>query len=81
MEKDGTMTTRNYERYSWPGGYERFAVMDDSGLVCIPCCNDPSNPIHEIGDGFPDGWEIHGFGDMSVEDEPVYCDHCGRRIE
>lgn len=73
---------RNYDRYAFPGGYEIFAVMTDGGILCIPCCNDESNPVHEDfnSTGEKDGWGIAAFDNMSNSEESVTCDHCNRVI-
>ena len=67
---------RVYDKYIWPGGYELFAIMDDGGILCVDCCNDESNPIHDeqdldnIADAAimyherADGWGILAFDHM-----------------
>lgn len=79
MSDVNTPEPRNYERYAWPGGYERFAVMTDGGILCIPCCNNPENPIH-FGDDMEDGWRVAAFDSMANSDETHNCDHCSREI-
>ena len=67
------------ERYAWPGGYELFAIADDSGVLCNDCCRTEyaliarSNPR--------DGWRIIAIDSTAdCDTDDVICDHCGRTI-
>lgn len=68
-----------YHRYSWPGGYENFAILDDGEPFCIPCLNDPTNPTHRRGEN--DGWKVVAFGCTANEDCGITCVHCNRVIQ
>lgn len=61
--------------FSWPGGYERWAVTDDGGLLCRTCCEEELPTIIESYPG--DGWHIVGTMAACDTDEALTCDHCG----
>jgi len=64
--------------FAWPGGYERFAVTDDGGVLCFKCCEAESDCIDSAIPG--DGWFIEGEGNTAESDGPIHCDHCNREI-
>lgn len=49
------------EPYAWPGGYEKFAVMNDGGLLCAECCKAHFRLIVEDTKGnYRTGWDAAG---------------------
>lgn len=68
--------------YAWPGGYAIAYLMDDGEFLCADCANDPTNPVHEGGDG--DGWRIEGYETADWHDEGEgdwTCAHCNAVID
>jgi hypothetical protein len=66
------------EPYSWPGGYEKFAIMDDGGCLCHECVN---SELRSIARSFPeDGWRVVDADLAENCNDPLYCDNCGRAI-
>ena len=42
--------------YVWPGGYDKFLVMQDGGCLCKDCAHSQEENIKEaIVDGWPGG--------------------------
>ena len=64
--------------FVWPGGYERFAVVDDGEILCWKCVRDNPDEVHT--DGEPDGWKVIALDHMANTDEQPQCAHCYRRI-
>lgn len=63
--------------YAWPGGYPKFALCNDGGILCAHCCKENAKLI--IG-ATRQEWAIVAI-DINWEDESLYCDHCGKSIE
>lgn len=68
------------EPYAWPGGYPRFLVMGDGGVICPSCVRKEFRCIAQsaIG-GHRDGWNPTA-ADINWEDSDLYCDHCYGQI-
>lgn len=66
------------EPFVWPGGYERFAITDDGGVLCCKCCESEAELIDNAYKG--DGWNVVGEGNMGQEDDDVYCCNCNEYI-
>jgi hypothetical protein len=68
--------------YAWPGGYPRYAVLEDGAALCVKCCTDEYKLIlgHTRTPSTRSGWEYAG-ADINWEDPELHCDHCGNRIE
>ena len=64
--------------FAWPGGYPRFAVTDDGGVLCPACCASEYDLIARAAPG--NGWHVTGHG-INWEDPALHCDHCNQRIE
>lgn len=64
--------------YSWPGGYEMFAITDDGGTLCYCCCRTEFGLIARAIQG--DGWNVVAFESTSNLDEPEMCSHCSKVI-
>ncbi len=79
----GTTEFKNFVRepYAWPGGYPKYALMNDGGCLCHKCAKDNAKlVIRSTRDGERDGWNCAGV-DINWEDNALYCDHCGELIE
>ena len=70
----GMITDMDY--YAWPGGYPMFYITGDGGVLCPKCVNENL----ELLDEFDPQWYVIGY-DVNYEDEHLYCDHCGEKIE
>ena len=66
--------------YAWPGGYPRFAITRDYGCLCKKCVKDELPLIKAAGDDADAQWEVIAV-EINWEDNSLYCDHCGDRIE
>lgn len=76
------ITKVEFPKYAWPGSYELFFIMDDSGTLCVDCANDSTNPVHfNDEDDNDDGWKIIGVDHIGNTDEFVQCDHCNKIIQ
>lgn len=64
--------------YAWPGGYPRFAVLDDGEVLCKDCAKSERESIGTTTGH--DGWCIIGVG-INWEDPNLYCAHCNANIE
>ncbi len=68
--------------FVWPGGYARFAITTDGGVLCYECLRDEyQNILHSTKYRYNDGWEVSG---QITQEEMIYnfyCDHCNRRVE
>ena len=64
--------------YAWPGGYPRFAVTHDGGVLCHECCKSERSSIGTTTGS--DGWGVVAL-EANWEDPELFCDHCGARIE
>ena len=64
--------------FAWPGGYPRFAVMDDGGALCSCCCADNRREIATTSG--QDGWAVVAL-EINWESPSLLCDGCSRPIE
>ena len=76
-----------HEKYAWPGGYARFAVMGDGEILCVDCVNDPNNPVHNATTDLLDSmfapaneWIIVGWSHTGETDEVGNCANCNKEI-
>jgi hypothetical protein len=65
-------------KYSWPGGYELFAVTDDGACLCADCCRSEYARIARSEPG--DGWRVVAYDCEEAIEDLLLCDHCGRVI-
>lgn len=67
--------------YAWPGGYPRFLVTTDGGVLCPACCKKEFRQIACAAiTRANDGWEPAAH-DINWENPDLYCDHCNAHIE
>jgi hypothetical protein len=67
--------------FAWPGGYEKFAVADDGGVLCWKCCTSEfKNMLHSTLGEYRDGWHVEHVGCAVEIDGPITCDHCSNEI-
>lgn len=67
--------------YAWPGGYPRFFITHDGAALSFNAAKSEQQLIVEsIKDQLNDGWTVIGC-DINWEDESLYCDHTGEKIE
>jgi hypothetical protein len=69
------------EKFAWPGGYEMYLVMSDSGVVCMACARKEWRSIaYSMHYNLSDGWRAESIGVTCNDEDIVTCDHCGRTI-
>ncbi len=69
------------DKYSWPGGYPLYIVMDDGEALDIEAARaEWRNIVWATLRGERDGWRAAGAA-INWEDGELYCAHSGRRIE
>lgn len=69
------------DRYTFPGGYELIALMDDGGIVCSQCVrNNYKDILHSTKQKSAEGWQVVGILNSSELDEDAYCDHCNKNF-
>jgi hypothetical protein len=79
MQPNETRLSIAQNPYAWPGGYERFGITDDGGVLCYRCCRDEADCID---DAYPnDGWNIVAESHCAETDSRVQCDHCEHLVQ
>lgn len=68
----------SHSPYEWPGGYPRFAVMDDGAPLCKRCAAAERTSIGTTTGN--DGWCITALA-VNWEDPHLFCSHCSAQIE
>ena len=63
--------------FAWPGGYPKFAILEDGEALCYKCCESEAETIDKASPG--DGWNIIALN-INWESE-IFCCHCGNQIE
>ncbi len=68
-------------RYAWPGGYPRFFVTADGGVLSFGAARECRREILSALDrrDSSSGWAVDGV-DVNYEDRELTCDHTGERI-
>jgi len=82
------MMTVNYFRelidrgpYAWPGGYPLYFITVDGAALSFEAAEENMGDIeYSIRECIDDGWRVSGV-DINWEDDSLYCDHTGKRIE
>lgn len=59
-----------YPAYAWPGGYPIYYVDAGNNVLCPDCANREDEYADPVTDS-----------DVNYEDEGLYCDDCGAKIE
>ena len=69
-------------RYAWPGGYPRFFVTADGGVLSFAAARECRREILSAlaRRDSRSGWAVDGV-DINWEDHDLTCDHTGERIE
>lgn len=66
--------------YTFPGGYPKFLVMNDSECLCHQCAKENYKLIvRSTGFNYFDGWQAYGV-EINWESE-TNCAHCCNLIE
>lgn len=69
------------EPYAWPGGYPKFALMNDGECLCASCIKDNFALIaRSTRDNSRDGWTVVGV-EINWEDTEMACANCSKPIE
>ena len=72
-----TFSHLEWESYAWPGGYEIYYIVADSGVLCHNCANE--NLMRTID---PDDDQFYIVdSDINYESTDVHCEHCYRQIQ
>lgn len=67
--------------YAWPGGYNQVLITADGGALCADCVKAEWRLIcAESFDNSSCGFRVSGV-DVNWENDSLFCDHCGARIE
>lgn len=69
-------------QYAWPGGYPQFFVACDGAALSFKAVKKEWRNIvsAHIRHDRRDGWALCGY-DVNWEDDSLYCDHTGEKIE
>jgi len=69
------------EPYAWPGGYERFLIMDDGDAICHRCAKEGFKlMLQSTLFNYNDGWGVAGQDAECNSDGPINCGHCSASI-
>jgi hypothetical protein len=67
--------------YAWPGGYPLYFITNDGAALSFDSARTEFSLIaRSIEDNNNDGWRIVAC-DINYEDDSLYCDHTGDKIE
>jgi len=67
--------------YAWPGGYPCYFVTSDGAALSFKAARqERRNILEAIANKSNDGWRVVGV-DINWEDDSLYCDHTGEKIE
>lgn len=66
--------------YAWPGGYPRYAVMEDGEALCAECCKRNASLIIQASEYEDKQWSLAGI-DINWEDTSLVCSNCNEIIE
>lgn len=73
---DSDLRELQTNKFTFPGGYPLYPIMDDGEMLCRTCFEEPE--VH-IG-GEADGWRVETL-EILWENDPEYgpaqCAHCG----
>lgn len=78
--KDLKTALRNGQ-WAWPGGYPLYFITSDGAALSFEAVRENFRLcLIETKYGNCGGWQIVGC-DVNWEDDSLYCDHTGKRIE
>lgn len=68
--------------YAWPGGYPCFFITSDGAALSFEAALAMADEIREAirNDERSSGWRVEAMA-INWEDDSLFCDHTGRRIE
>jgi hypothetical protein len=67
--------------YEWPGGYDKFAIMNDGGTLCAACIKKEYKQImHDTKNEWRTGWDVAAIDATCNHDDAMTCDNCGKEI-
>jgi len=67
--------------YAWPGGYPLFFITSDGAAISFDGAKqNRRNILESINSHCNDGWRVVAV-DINYEDDCLYCDITGNRIE
>lgn len=67
--------------YVWPGGYPLYFIAADGGVLSWQAAIDEQALIRDaIIGGHEPQWQVVAL-DINYEDNNLYCDHTGNKIE
>ena len=68
-------------KYAWPGGYPVFFITSDGAALSFDAVKEEFKLILDsVKHNNNDGWRVIG-SDINWEDNTLYCDHTGNKIE
>lgn len=93
--RDLRLENGEYPSYAWPGGYPMFYLDHCDNVLCPACVNRQQNEyvldilsdlciwaIDPSDDStYFDVRDLPVAADVNYEDDNLYCDDCGKRIE
>lgn len=67
--------------YSWPGGYPLYFITADDGVLSWQAAIEEQALIRDaIIGGYDPQWQAVAI-EINYEDDGLYCDHSGNKIE
>ena len=70
-----------YGQYAWPGGYPLYFLTSDGAALSFDAVrSELAQVLQSIQNRSNDGWRVVGC-EINYEDNELYCDHSGERIE
>ena len=67
--------------YAWPGGYPIYFITSDGAALSFDAVKENFKLcLYETKNGNCGGWHVIG-SDINWEDNNLYCEHTGKRIE
>jgi hypothetical protein len=67
--------------YAWPGGYPKFFVTADGGILSFAAARKRwTEIVYSHLHGIRDSWFVDGV-DINWEDDSLFCDDTGEKIE
>ena len=67
--------------YAWPGGYPLYFITSDGAALSFKAVRENLRSVlWSIKNGVNDGWRVQAM-DINYEDNELYCDHTGEKIE